>query len=69
MTLKTFLKKDHAAATVKIYLFEINHFIVYLGKEKASEAKYKDIINYVHFLRKQYQNPRTVSHHKQYYFF
>lgn len=71
MTLKTFLEKHYATSTVRIYLFEINHFINYLGEQKAEKAGYKDIINYIHFLRKQYDNPATVNRIlqtiKQYY--
>ncbi len=73
MTLKSFLEKYHAASTVKIYLFEINHFINYLGEEKAATAQYKDIIDYIHFLRKQYDNSSTINRIlqsiKKYYFF
>ncbi len=73
MTIKAFLKNNYKPSTVRIYLFEINHFLAFLGKEKARSARYKDIIDYVHFLRMQYDNPATISRivHaiKQYYFF
>jgi integrase/recombinase XerD len=73
MTIQAFLKNNYTPSTVRIYLFEINHFLAFLGKEKARAARYKDIITYVHHLRKQYDNPATISRivHaiKQYYFF
>jgi integrase/recombinase XerD len=73
MGIEQYLQKKYVAATVKIYLFEINHYLNYTGEEKAETAQYKDIIDYIFFLRKQYNNPATINRiiHalKQYYFF
>ena len=40
---------------------DINVFLDYLPEARAEKATYKDIMNYVDHLRKQYQNPRTIN--------
>lgn len=60
MTLKDFLLKDRTEQTVKIYLRDIRVFLDYMTEEKAMTAKYQDILQYVEYLRKQYQNPKTI---------
>ena len=73
MSLQEFLQQKHSAATVKIYLFEIKHFISYLGEVRAQKASYEDIINYLSYLRNRYENPATIHRIiyalKQYYFY
>jgi len=59
--LKSFLHRNHSAATVKIYAFEINHFINHIGKENATKASYSQLMNYLAYLRKRYDNPATVN--------
>lgn len=73
MTLEQFLQQNHTAATVKIYLFEINHFIRFLGEARAQRATYEEILNYLAYLRDRYDNPATIRRIiyalKQYYFY
>jgi integrase/recombinase XerD len=59
--LRNYLLKEHTEETVKIYLRDINVFLDYLPEARAEKATYKDIMNYVDHLRKQYQNPRTIN--------
>lgn len=59
--LKTFLAKTHSTATVKIYYFEIQHFIRHLGEPNAPKATYIDLVNYLAYLRKRYDNPATIN--------
>jgi integrase/recombinase XerD len=59
--LKKYLSEQHSPATVKIYLHDIELFLLYLSEEKAQAATYRDILPYVDYLRKKYKNPRTVG--------
>jgi len=59
--LETHLLKEHTAPTTKIYLRDIRIYLDYMTEEKAATATYKDIMQYVDYLRKQYQNPRTIN--------
>ena len=61
MTFQQYLQINLAPATQKIYLFEINHFINFFGQQKADHARYQDIIQYLHFLRTRYDNPKTIN--------
>ncbi|HFC00137.1 MAG TPA: integrase, partial [Phaeodactylibacter sp.] len=71
--LEKYLKSKLSASSVKIYLFEINHFIRFLGKEKAATASYQDVQKYLNWLRKNYDNPNTIHRIiqaiKQYFFY
>lgn len=71
--LKAYLLEQHTPATVKIYLHDIELFLLYLSEEKARAATYRDILPYIDYLRKKYPNPRTVSRKiysiKAYYFY
>ena len=73
MTLENYLKSKLSASSVKIYLFEINHFIKYFGEAKATAATYQDIQNYLSWLRDHYDNPGTINRIlqalKQYFFY
>lgn len=59
--LEKYLLKDHTPPTVKIYLRDIRVYLDYMTEEKAQTATYKDTMQYVDYLRKQYQNPRTIN--------
>jgi integrase/recombinase XerD len=59
--LEIYLLKDHTPPTVKIYLRDIRVYLDYMTEEKAAMATYQDIMQYVDYLRKQYQNPRTIN--------
>ena len=73
ITLENYLKSKLSASSVKIYLFEINHFIKYLGKEKAANASYQDVQKYLSWLRDNYDNAGTINRIlqslKQYFFY
>lgn len=70
--LNTYLKQNQSAATSRIYLFEIRHYLNHMGLEKAQKATYQDIMDYLLFLRKRYDNPSTITRIiyaiKQYYY-
>jgi integrase/recombinase XerD len=59
--LQDHLRKAHTEETVKIYLRDIRVYLDYVTEEKAAVATYQDIMQYVDYLRKQYQNPRTIN--------
>ena len=59
--LSDYLLENYSPHTVKIYLLDINRYIVYMGKERAKNANYRDIMEYTGYLRKIYQNPRTIN--------
>jgi integrase/recombinase XerD len=61
MKLEEYLLQDHTSQTVKIYLRDIRVYLDYVTEEKAAVATYQDIMQYVDYLRKQYQNPRTIN--------
>ncbi len=58
--LKTYLLERHSVSTVKIYLFDINHYIEWMGKERAEEANYREVMDYVSHLRREYHNTNTI---------
>jgi site-specific recombinase XerD len=71
MSIREYLEKKHRPSTVKIYLFEIDHYIKALGEEKAQAATYQEVSDYLAYLRKKYDNAGTIKRilHavKQYY--
>ena len=71
MSIREYLEKKHRPSTVKIYLFEIDHYIKALGEEKAQAATYSQVSDYLAYLRKKYDNAGTIKRilHavKQYY--
>jgi len=73
MNLENYLKSKLSASSVKIYLFEINHFIKYVGEEKAAKATYQDVQKYLSWLRDNYDNAGTINRIlqslKQYFFY
>jgi integrase/recombinase XerD len=61
MTLENYLQRTHSPTTVKIYLFEIQHFIRHLGETQAEQATYSDVIGYLAALRERYANAGTIN--------
>jgi site-specific recombinase XerD len=59
--MEAYLLKDHTCTNCKIYLRDIRVYLDYMTEEKAAVATYQDIMQYVDYLRKQYQNPRTIN--------
>ncbi len=59
--LSDYLLEKYSPLTVKIYLFDICRFTSYMGEERAVRASYRDIMEYVDYLRKGYRNPLTIK--------
>ena len=59
--IKSSLLEKYSPSTVKIYLLDIERYICYMGKEKAEKAGYRDVMEYVEYLRKEYTNAHTIS--------
>ena len=59
--LTTYLNRKHRPKTVKIYLFEINHFINHIGANNAEKVSYTEVMDYMAYLRKRYDNPATIN--------
>ena len=60
MNLEAFLQKHHQPSTVKIYLFEIRHYIKWIGTARAEQASAKDVLSYLSYLRKRYDRTGTI---------
>jgi integrase/recombinase XerD len=60
MTLSEYLYKHHQPSTVKIYLFEIRHYLKWMGEQRAQSASYGDVLSYLEYLRKRYDSSGTV---------
>ena len=59
--LSDYLLEKYSPQTVKIYLLDIRRYIGYMGEDRAENATYRDIMEYTGYLRRIYQNPRTIS--------
>lgn len=59
--LNTYLQDRYTNSTVKIYLLDIRIFLGYMGEGQAKGAVYHDILLYVDYLRKHYDNPATIN--------
>jgi integrase/recombinase XerD len=59
--LQNYLLEKYSPPTVKIYLLDIRRYISYMGEERAMKASYRDIMEYVDYLRKGYRNPLTIN--------
>jgi integrase/recombinase XerD len=60
MTLNEYLNKHYQPSTVKIYLFEIRHYLNWMGEQHAESASYSDVLHYLEYLRKRYDSSGTV---------
>jgi len=62
MTLKQYLQKKYSKSTLNSNLYNIRRFTDYYDK-RAEKATYKDILNYIEYLRKNYDlHPKTLRH-------
>jgi len=62
MTLKYYLQKKYSKSTLYTNLYNIKRFTDYY-QSKAPKATYKDVLNYIEYLRKHYDlNPKTLRH-------
>jgi integrase/recombinase XerD len=59
--LQNYLLEKYSPLTVKIYQLDIRRYISYMGEERAGKANYRDIMEYVDYLRKRYHNPGTIN--------
>ena len=59
--LTDYLLEKYSPKTVKIYLLDICRYTSYMGEERAETANYRDVMEYAGYLRKMYQNPRTIN--------
>ncbi len=58
--LENYLLERHSPSTVKTYLFDINRYIEWMGKERAERANYREVMDYVSHLRREYHNTNTI---------
>lgn len=62
MTIREYLEKKYSKSTINSNLYNIRRFIDYYGK-RAETANYKDILQYIEYLRKNYElHPKTLRH-------
>lgn len=61
MTLSDYLQKYYQGSTVKIYLFEIGHYLDWMGVSRAQKAKHSEVLRYIDYLRKRYDKGGTIS--------
>lgn len=62
MTLKEYLQKKYSKSTLNSNLYNIKRFTDYYDK-RAEKATYKDVLNYIEYLRKNYDlHPKTLRH-------
>lgn len=59
--LKKYLQEKYAEQTIKVYLFDINRYLLYMGKERAENATCQDVLEYLAYLRAHYDNPFTIN--------
>ena len=61
-TIKQYLQKKYSKSTLKSNLYNIKRFTDYY-QSKAPKATYKDVLNYIEHLRKNYDlHPKTLRH-------
>ncbi len=62
MTIKQYLQKKYSKSTLNSNLYNIKRFTDYY-QTKAPKATYKDVLNYIEHLRKNYDlHPKTLRH-------
>jgi integrase/recombinase XerD len=59
--LEGYLHGKYSPRTVKIYLLDIGRYLQYMGQKRAEKASYRDVMEYVDYLRKAYHNPGTIN--------
>lgn len=62
MTLKQYLQKKYSKSTLNSNLYNIKRFTDYY-QSKAPKATYQDVLQYIEYLRKNYDlHPKTLRH-------
>ena len=59
-SLEDHILESHSPRAIRGYIRIINHFIAYIGKDKADQATYSDVVDYISFLRKGNMHPKTM---------
>jgi len=63
MTLETYLRKTYSPATYNSNMFNIRRFTDYYPDGKAQRATYGEILQYIEYLRKNFDlHPKTLRH-------
>ena len=60
MKLEQYLKRHYHRSTVKIYAFEIDHYLAWMGEQRAQLASYSDVLRYLEYLRARYDKAGTI---------
>ncbi|MFO7933933.1 MAG: tyrosine-type recombinase/integrase [Bacteroidales bacterium] len=58
--LEAYLEGKYSRQTVKIYRY-IQRYLQYMGPQRAGKATYRDVMEYMDYLRKHYPNPATIN--------
>ncbi len=62
ITLHNYLENKYSKSTLKSNLYNIKKFTDYYGK-RSEKANYKEVLNYIAYLRKNYDlSPKTLRH-------
>lgn len=62
MTIREYLQKKYSKSTLNSNLYNIRRFTDYYDK-RAEKATYKDVLNYIEYLRKNHDlHPKTLRH-------
>lgn len=62
MTIREYLQKKYSKSTLNGNLYNIGRFTDYYGK-RAEKADYRDVLNYIGYLRKNHGlHPKTLRH-------
>ena len=62
MTLQEYLEKNYSKSSLKSNLYNIKRFTNYYPKT-AEKASYTEVLNYIGYLRKNYNlHPKTLRH-------
>ena len=59
MTLKEYLQKEYSPTSINSYQNSINRYLLILG-ERAAEASYTDVLDYIGLLREQNLHPKSL---------
>src|SRR5690606_14998064 len=74
MTIREYLQKKYSKSTLNSNLYNIKRFTDYMNgraetdeggstTERSQKATYKDVLNYIEYLRKNYDlHPKTLRH-------
>ncbi len=58
--LEDHILETHSPRALDGYIRVINHYLKYQGEEKAKQATYPEVVEYIGFLRKKGMHPKTL---------